>query len=309
MQILNAVQTAQALPYAQLVPAVAQAARELAQQLIQAPERLVVPMTAGGVLLAMPAVGADLSVTKLVTVHPGNGAQGLPAIQGEVVVMDTATGRRLALLDGPTVTARRSAAITLLGIQTLAPHTPKTALLIGTGAQAAAHADALVEHLGLAQFWVAGRSLPAAQAFCAAVQARYPHVAATAMVVGDLQNALPTTDLLLALTTSRTPVIPAHIGPQTLAIGVGAFKPDMVEFPPALLHSRQIVVDDLGGARHEAGDLLQAGVDWSQVRDLASVLDAPSPPGATVPVFKTVGQAAWDLAAARVAMAAIQRSH
>ena len=305
MQILNAEHTARALPYAQLVPAVAQAARELAQQQIQAPERLVVPMTAGGVLLAMPAVGRDLSVTKLVTVHPGNRALGLPVIQGEVVVMDTATGRRLALLDGPTVTARRTAAVTLLGIQTLAPHVPKTALLIGTGAQAAAHVDTLVEHLGLAQFWIAGRSLEAAQAFCSALLARHPHVAATAMAADDLQHALPATDLVLALTTSRTPVIPAHIAAQTLAIGVGAFKPDMAEFPPALLHSRQIVVDDLGGARHEAGDLLQAGVDWAQVRALASVLASSSAPAGPVPVFKTVGQAAWDLAAARVAMASL----
>ena len=125
------------------------------------------------------------------------------------------------------------------------------------------------------------------------------------MAVSEMDNALPATDLVLALTTSRTPVIPAHIGAQTLAIGVGAFKPDMAEFPPALLHSRQIVVDDLGGARHEAGDLLQAGVDWTQVRDLASVLDTPLALGADVPVFKTVGQAAWDLAAARVAMASL----
>ena len=118
-------------------------------------------------------------------------------------------------------------------------------------------------------------------------------------------QALPTTDLVLALTTSRTPVIPVHIAAHTLAIGVGAFKPDMAEFPPALLHSRQIVVDDLGGAQHEAGDLLQAGLDWGKVRDLASVLAEPLPPSALAPVFKTVGQAAWDLAAARVAMAAL----
>ena len=305
MQILNAEQTAQALPYAQLVPAVAQAARELAQQQIQAPERLVVPMAEGGVLLAMPAVAHDLSVTKLVTVHPRNAEHGLPAIQGEVVVMDTATGRRLALLDGPTVTARRTAAVTLLGIQTLAAQKPASALLIGTGAQAAAHADALVEHLGIAQFWVAGRNLGAAQTFCAALQMRHPQIQTVAMLVDDLAHALPTTDLVLALTTSRTPVIPAHIAAHTLAIGVGAFKPDMAEFPPALLRSRQIVVDDLGGARHEAGDLLQAGVDWARVRSLASVLATPLPLSALAPVFKTVGQAAWDLAAARVAIASL----
>ena len=78
----------------------------------------------------------------------------------------------------------------------------------------------------------------------------------------------------------------------------------MAELPPALLHARAIVVDDIEGARHEAGDLIQAGVDWGNVRALGDILagNAAAPPGqpACAPVFKTVGQAAWDLAAARV---------
>lgn len=305
MKILNALQTAQALPYARLVPAVAQAALELAAKQIQAPERLVVTIDPASVLLCMPAIGSDLGVTKLVTVHANNARHGLPVIQGEVVVFDAATGRRLALLDGPTVTARRTAAVTLLGIQTLAPKPPSSALIIGTGAQAAAHADALVEFFGVAQFWISGSKLASAQAFCAALQLRHPQVTAIAVTAADLHNALPATDVVIALTTSRTPVIPKHIAPDTLAIGVGAFKPDMAEFPPELLHSRQIVVDDLGGARHEAGDLLQANIDWSRVRELSSVLAAKSEPSAALPVFKTVGQAAWDLAAARVAIASL----
>lgn len=35
--------------------------------------------------------------------------------------------------------------------------------------------------------------------------------------------------------------------------------------------------------------------------ELVDWLDAP-PPGATAPIFKSVGQATWDLAAARVAV-------
>lgn len=305
MHILNAVQTAQALPYARLVPAVAQAALELSRQQIQAPERQVVTIDPASVLLCMPAIGSDLGVTKLVTVHANNAQHGLPVIQGEVVVFDAATGRRLALLDGPTVTARRTAAVTLLGIQTLAPEAPSSVLLIGTGAQAAAHADALVEFFGVSNFWIAGSDAVKAQAFCAALQARQPQVTANAIAAADLQSALPATDVVIALTTSRSPVIPAHIAPETLAIGVGAFKSDMAEFPPALLHSRQIVVDDLGGARHEAGDLIQAKIDWTRVRELASVLAEKAVHGGAAPVFKTVGQAAWDLAAARVAIASL----
>ncbi len=306
MKILSPSQTAEALPYARLVPAVAQAALELAGGRIKAPERQVVTIDAASVLLCMPAVGSDLSVVKLVTVHANNAQHALPAIQGEVIVFDTATGRRLALLDGPTVTARRTAAVTLLGIEALAARRPSSVLIIGTGTQASAHADALAEFLGINEFWIAGIDVPAAEAFIASLRRRHPQVAAQATTAAQLQFVLPATDVVIALTTARTPVIPARIAPHTLAIGIGAFKPDMAEFPPELLHRRRIVVDDPEGARHEAGDLIQAGIDWTGVRGLASILDAGIERTGEAPVFKTVGQAAWDLAAARVAVSSLR---
>jgi 1-piperideine-2-carboxylate/1-pyrroline-2-carboxylate reductase [NAD(P)H] len=308
MHILDAQQTAAALPYARLVPALAQAAQEFADGRITAPERQVVPIDANSVLLSMPAVSADLSVTKLITVHGDNARHGLPAIQGEVIVFETQTGRRIALLHGPTVTARRTAAMTLLGIQTLAPAKPTSALLIGTGVQAAAHADALVEFFGVTQFWIVARDVARMQAFCSELSTRHADrgIVASPLAADAMQKDVPATDVLIALTTSRTAVIPARLAPHTLAIGVGAFKPDMVEFPAALLAERTIIVDDLGGARHEAGDLIQAGVDWSRVRAIGDILAGRGDPVKGVPVFKTVGQASWDLAAARVARDSLQ---
>lgn len=299
MQWFDAAATAEALPYSLLVPAVAQAAIGLSRGGIDAPERTVVHIDADSVLLCMPAVAADISVTKLITVHGKNARHGLPAIQGEVIVFETATGRRLALLDGPTVTARRTAAVTLLGIETLAPRRPLSVLLIGTGAQAAAHAQALAAYFGVREFHVAGTSMARAEGFAARLREQYPGVEARAHAAPD---AAPATDVVIALTTSTVPVIPALLPATTLAIGVGAFKRHMAEFPPALLHARDIVVDDAHGARHEAGDLIQAGVDWPGVRSLGDILSGKAAPPARVPVFKTVGQAAWDLAAARVAV-------
>ena len=298
--ILNAAQTAAALPFAALVKAIAQASRELDSGAINAPERLVVPIDADSVLLCMPATASDVSVTKIITVHARNAKQGLPAIQGEVIVMDTSNGKRLLQLDGPTVTARRTAAVSMLGIQTLLSRSPKRALLIGTGVQAQTHVAALVAMFGVAHIDVQGSSLQKAQAFCEAQSDLFKGVTFAA-VLNAASGETSAWDLVIALTTSRTPVIPDNLAADTLAIGVGAFKPDMAEFGAALLHSRPIVVDCVAGAKHEAGDLLRAGVDWSKVRGLSSCLDAPwgSSP---VPVFKTVGQAAWDLAAARVAL-------
>jgi 1-piperideine-2-carboxylate/1-pyrroline-2-carboxylate reductase [NAD(P)H] len=61
-----------------------------------------------------------------------------------------------------------------------------------------------------------------------------------------------------------------------------------------------VVVDDPSGARHEAGDLIQAGVDWSGVISLGDVLKGTANVAGRF-FFKSVGCAAWDLAACRVA--------
>lgn len=305
MKILNAQQTAEALPYARLVPAIAQAASEKAGGAIVAPERQVVRIAAGSMLLSMPAIGKDLGVTKLITVHVNNAAQRLPVIQGEVVVFDTATGRRLALLDAPVVTARRTAAVTLLGIQRLARKTPESVLIIGTGTQAAAHAEALIDFLGVRQFRVQGTRRDSEMAFCKRLEQDHPGVSAQPALAGPRSAATMGVDTVIALTTAREPVIPADLDAHVLAIGVGAFTPEMAEFPAQLLHERAIFVDDREGAAHEAGDLMRAGIDWSKVRELSEVAGDDRVHAGAAPVLKTVGQAAWDLAAARVVAASL----
>jgi 1-piperideine-2-carboxylate/1-pyrroline-2-carboxylate reductase [NAD(P)H] len=99
-------------------------------------------------------------------------------------------------------------------------------------------------------------------------------------------------------------------GPGHFVAAVGAFTPKMVELAPALCrhvaHTGRIVVDT-PQAHHEAGDLLQAGLDVSRFESLADVvrIDAAfhSPLHEAGPVlFKSCGWAGWDLAAARCAL-------
>ena len=112
-------------------------------------------------------------------------------------------------------------------------------------------------------------------------------------------------DVVIAATTSKTPVYTTPARAGRLVIGVGAFTADAAEIAADVVHASALYVDDLAGARHEAGDFILAGVDWSAVHTLAEALAAP---GGTVDatrpiVFKSVGCAAWDLAACRVARA------
>lgn len=284
MRVLDAAATAQALPWAALLAALEDVCRDHAAGLIDCPPRLVLPLAAGGTLLVMPALSATLSITKLVTVHPANRASrasGLATIQGEVVVLDSATGERLLLLDGPTVTARRTAAVSLLAVQLLMTRPLTKVLIVGAGAQAAAHAEALRALHPQAQQFVHSRQQPLAE-----------------LAAHDW-------DLVIAATSSHTPVLPPGLGEGALVIGVGAFRHDMVELPPTLIAAAQVFVDDPEGAQSEAGDLLAAGLSAPQtsLQDLV-MGHAPRVDGRTR-VFKSVGCARWDLAAARVAVRAL----
>src|SRR5437016_5490363 len=149
MQILNAEQTQALLPYSALAEQLAAVLRDKRSGETYAPARQAMPLPGGSTLLLMPAADSDLCITKLVTVHPGNSALGLPVVQAEILVMEAATGTRLLMLDGATVTARRTASLSLLAARLLAPDPSGPLLVIGAGVQARAHLEAFVEGLGV----------------------------------------------------------------------------------------------------------------------------------------------------------------
>ena len=326
MQILDAAATAQALPWQALLAALRRTLADQTAGLAQVPARQVLalaPQTRWFVMPSwlVPALGdldpnADLAAIKLITWAAGNPALGLPSILGDVLVLRASTGQRLALLDGPTVTARRTAAVTVLAVQTLlgpslaaqasAGRAAGPLLVIGTGVQALAHVQALVACLGVREVWLRGRTPARSRTFAQALLA-VPGLAntITAMPADDLPAALQRCPLVVTATPAQAPCLFGPLRADTLVAAIGAFTPAMIELDPAL--SRHIantgrVVLDSADARHEAGDLLAAGVDTSHLPTLADLLAAPQAqqPGGPV-LFKSCGHALWDLAAARCA--------
>ncbi|MEJ6002263.1 delta(1)-pyrroline-2-carboxylate reductase family protein [Paucibacter soli] len=293
MQMLDdAAATAARLPYARLIPAVAQAMLDLRAGHIHSCPRAVLPLPEGGSYLAMPCTDAQYAISKLVSVTPANQALGLPTIQGLVLASDARNGSPLALLHGGTVTARRTAAVSLLGIQRLLGRVPQDLTLVGTGGQAWSHALALLEVWPGLRLRIKGRA--GAAGFVQRLAAS--GLAATVWHEGDDYG-----DCVLAATTSLKAVLPDEVASETLIVGIGSFRPDMAELPATQVRARQVFVDDPEGARHEAGDLLQAGVDWSRVHGLAELLAGEVRVEGPL-LYKTVGQAAWDMAAVRCAL-------
>jgi ornithine cyclodeaminase/alanine dehydrogenase-like protein (mu-crystallin family) len=296
MQIFDAKATADRLPYDRLIPELATAMRDLRDGRIHACNRTVLPLPGGGSYLVMPCTDNRYAMTKLVTVTPANRALGLPTIQGRLMVSDSRTGTPLAVLDGSVVTARRTAAVTLLGIETLLGRGPQRVVLVGTGIQARAHAYAMGQRWPGMQLRCVGRTANQAKAFAQELTRDAIDAQATTM-----ERSMDGADVVIAATTSLTPVLPDLVDDRILVVGVGSFTPQMAELPANQVLRRQVWVDDLAGAQHEAGDLLQAGVDWSRVASLADALDDQRKVDGPL-LYKTVGHAAWDLAAVRTAM-------
>ncbi|MEX3638505.1 bifunctional Delta(1)-pyrroline-2-carboxylate/Delta(1)-piperideine-2-carboxylate reductase [Paraburkholderia sp. BR14320] len=303
-QIFDAAATARLMPFAALVDALRRASIDYAQRRIVSPERLVVPLNAGGIMLSMPATAPDLAIHKLVNVCASNGARDLPTIHGQVMAFDADTGETLFVLDGPTVTGRRTAAMSMLGIATFAARTPREFMLIGTGTQALNHLQAIGELFPDALVWVKGSAPARAEAFCAAQRGKVRELRPLAEAGATIPASV---EVVIALTTSKQPVYDETARAERLVIGVGAFTPQMVEIGATTIAGSALYVDDEAGAKHEAGDFIQAGVDWARVGAIAAVLGETQPVPAGPVVFKSVGCAAWDLAACRVAREALAR--
>jgi ornithine cyclodeaminase len=210
---------------------------------VSVPPRIVMPTAAGNCLFCMPATDGQVVMTKLISFTPGNARMGRPTIQGDIVVFDAATGVRQLILDGPTVTARRTAAVSLLAARRLAPRPQGALLIVGAGVQGSAHLQAFAQGLGTQEVWIHSRSASSAQRL--ADEAR--DLGLHARITDDLEEAARHCPLIVTCTPAQAVVLHEAARPDAFVCAVGAFTPQMVELDPELcrrfLHQGQIVVD------------------------------------------------------------------
>ena len=289
-RLLDPAQTAAALNYNDLV---AELARLLHDPSVQVPARLVQPLPGGGSLFVMPALDSRVAITKLISFTPANAGTARPTIQGDVVVFDIATGERRLVMDGPTVTARRTAAVSLLAAKWLAPRRDGPLLIVGAGVQGRAHLEAFAQGLGVREVRIASRSQASAQALVLHAQ----QMGLKASAVPDPNLALASCPLAVTCTPASGVVLTAVPGENSFIAAVGAFTPTMVELGPRLCrHFAELgnVLVDTPDAAHEAGDLLQAGLDVSKFASLGDVVRGKVAPPQGQVLFKSCGWAGWD---------------
>jgi ornithine cyclodeaminase/alanine dehydrogenase-like protein (mu-crystallin family) len=266
------------------------------------------------VLLSMPAWSPGLGVgVKLVTVYPDNHTLNLPSIHGLYVLMEGASGRPQAVLDAGELTARRTAAASALASRFLSRPDSRTLLMVGTGrlSQYLPLAHAQVRPIDRVLVW--GRSPAKAQESADALRAQ----GVNAEPVTALEGACAQADIISCATLSKTSLLRGEwLRPGTHVDLVGAFTPQMREADDQVFQrATSVWCDTTAGGLAEAGDLIQALASGALARnrirgELADLCRAAAPVARTdtdITVFKSVGAALEDLAAARLCLERLSR--
>ena len=281
-----------------------------------APPRQIAPVPGGAgdrLMLSMPAFAADGSgVVKLASVFPDNVRAGAPTIQGALVVFSD-TGTPIAVMDAAAVTQLRTAAASALASSYLSRADSNRLVVIGTGALAPymALAHASVRPLQWIGVW--GRNYERA-ATTAAHISRLVRPTIEVVPVEQLEPAVRAADIISCVTSSTEPVLQGRwLKPGAFVDLVGSFSPHKREADDEAVQRARIFVDTFEGALSEAGDLLdpmaRGAIDRTRIEAELADLVASRKVGRLndneITLFKSVGVALEDLAAAQCVLAAL----
>lgn len=290
-----------------LVDALAVAMADLSAGRASVPRRNFATAGATGLLAAMPAYLPTQNVlaAKLVLVFPGNASLGLDTHQAVVAAFDPATGVPLALMDGASITAIRTAAGSALATRLCSREGAKVLAILGTGVQARSHARVVPRVRPITEIIVAGRTPANAAAFAAEIGAR---------TAASFEEAVRAADIVCCCTHATEPVVRREWlrpGVHVNAVGMTAGP----ELDPAVFAGAGVVVESrdavLGEYPNGATDITTAvndnllrRTDIQEVGELVAAGRFMRTGADQITVYRSVGVAAQDAAAAGLVLSA-----
>jgi ornithine cyclodeaminase/alanine dehydrogenase-like protein (mu-crystallin family) len=309
IRILTAADIRSALSMDEAIDAVARAYGQLSAGKATMPLRSRFH-TDKGVTLIMPAhlhESGDFAV-KIVSVYPDNPKLGLPTVAATVLALDPQTGMPLALMEGDSLTALRTGAAGGVAARYLARADAATVALFGAGVQARSQLRAAMAVRNIERVLIVDPFENAARQLADDISGWTD--APEALLAESAQAAVSRADIVLAATTTTTPLFDGHdLKPGTHIAGVGSFTPDMQEIDAATIGRARVVVDQRDAAMAEAGDIIigRATID----AEIGEIVNGDRPGRQNdreITFFKSVGLAVQDaVTAAAVLKAAEQK--
>jgi len=246
-----------------------------------------------GILLGMPAYMPDKNISiKLVSVFH----ESTPSHQAIITLFDSETGAPIALMDGETITALRTAAGATLSIKLLARKNSRIVAIIGAGVQGEAHLRMIGTLGGIEKVWLAARDISRAQALAARVS--------NAGTADSVQEAVSNADIVCLCTSSPEPVIKAEwlkSGAHVTSVG---YRPPGGELPRGMIEASHLFVESRRAFEPPpVGSAELLGLEPDFGTELGEVLLGQKPGRINqeeITVYKSMGHAMEDLVAANL---------
>jgi ornithine cyclodeaminase len=306
MLIINRTEVERLLPMAACIDAMADAMRAASDGAVSMPLRLFTPLADdSGSLGLMPGSTLEppLFGAKVISVRFDNPARGLPTVQGHVSLFDHDTGTPVALIEGSSVTAIRTAAASGLATRELARQDARSHGVFGTGVQAVTHIDAVACVRDIDRVVVWGRDADKARRF-AAQQSVRTRLEVTA--TDDPADAARC-NVVSTVTAATQPILRGEwLQPGCHLNLVGVHTPDAREADTETVRRSRVYVDRMESAKNEAGDLLipiaEGAIGEAHILGEIGQVLAGTVPGRTgasdITLYKSLGIVAQDLFAA-----------
>ena len=297
MEYIDSEAIRSAVPYSRWVDLIEEAfALEPGKDYIM-PERTHVNFD-NNTLLLMPCITERYFSTKLITLYPNNHLIGKAALQGLVILNDRTDGKPLAILDGPSITAMRTAAVGSFAVRHLSSPGSSHLGIIGLGTQGLHQALFACSERNISELTIFDANGKLYSGFIRAFNAEYANVRIN--IAKNSQQLCNDAEIIITATNSSKPVLPddESLLINKTIIGIGSYKKDMREFPDSLYkNATRIYIDSLHAIK-ESGDLfypVNTGLmQESDFRIAGELLKGEKTEG-PIKVFKSVGAAVFDL--------------
>jgi len=305
MLVLTRSEVEELLDLDELFDALARAHAELSAGAASMPPRVAARAGEAGLLGAMPAYLPSAGLgCKLVSVFPGNVDR--TTHQAAIMLFDPANGSPVALMDGTYVTETRTAVAAALAAKLLAREDARVLAILGTGVQARSHARAFAGIRDWDEVRVAGRDATKTRELADEIGAN---------ASGSFEEAVRGADVVAATTHAQEPVVLLEwLAPGAHVSSIG-FAESGGEVDPAIVRAATVVVESRASALAAppagAGELqgLAASDVYAELGEIVGIVEnGGDKPGRTSPtqitLYKSVGVAVQDLAAAALVLAA-----
>lgn len=312
MLILNAKDVKTTVPMKEAIEAMKKAYASLSDRTAVAPQRIHLSIpNHDAISLFMPAYmknnDEEALAIKVVSLFPKNPARGLAYIQAAVLVIESDTGRAIALLEGSTLTAIRTGAGSGAAIDLLSRKDSKVLAIFGAGPQGKTQLEAACAVRNIEKVFIYNPTQSKSEKFVEEMSAIHKNI----VVAKNPKEAIEHADIICTATGSKQPVFDdKDVKAGTHISAIGAYTPEMQELPIETVARSKIVVDSFDTVMSEAGDIVKALKAnliaekniHAELGEIVLGKKVGRESDDEITFFKSVGNAVQDAMAAQVAL-------